>query len=75
MPLSSSHTSTILLSIPITYSHTVIYLNPEALGSRHHLKHMVYPDHLLSHRPITCGEPTVGCSTLRHIHQAVSPLR
>jgi hypothetical protein len=75
MPLSSSHTSTILLSIPITYSHTVIYLNPEAPGSRRHLKHMVYPDHLLSHRPITCEEPTVACSTPRHIHQAVSRLR
>jgi hypothetical protein len=73
--LSSSRTSTILLSIPITYNHIVICLNLEVLGSKHHLKRMAYLGHLLSHPPITCEGPMVACSTPRHIHQPVSPLQ
>jgi len=61
--------------ILIISSHTAIYPNPEALGSRHHPKRMVYLDHLRSRRPITCEEPMEAFSIPLLIHQVVSPLQ
>ena len=61
----SCPTSIILLSTPITSSLTAIYPNLEVLVNRRHLRPMVYPDHLRSHPPTTCGG-LMGVFSIHH---------